>query len=120
MQHFGKGDVEIGGPSDRNNGFVSAAAFIAKDHDNETFVFKRFDELAARNILYLQAELLSLESKLHAFDEQIEKSEDPDVKDPARSWEVFAMEVEAGKEEATEKMKLITGIREKIKEYRMA
>jgi hypothetical protein len=118
MQYFGTSDVEGRELSDRNHGFASAARFIAQDHDNETFVFKRFDELAARNLLYLQAELLSLESRLRAFDEQVKRSEDPDVKDAARSWEVFTMEINGKNEEAIGKMKLIMAIREKVKEYR--
>jgi uncharacterized protein DUF6594 len=118
MQSFVNCDEESGRYLDPNHGFASAASFIAEDYDEETFVFKRFNELAARNILYLQAGLLSLESELRAFDEQIKKSADLDVKDTARSWEAFTMQLDMGNELATDRMKLIISIRAKIKEYR--
>jgi hypothetical protein len=56
-------DVETGRirPLD---GFPSLADFIASDHDRTSLVFKRFDKLAARNLLYLQSELAELEAKL--------------------------------------------------------
>jgi hypothetical protein len=56
-------DVEIGRvrPLD---GFPSLSDFIASDHDRTSLVFRRFDRLAARNLLYLQSELAALEAKL--------------------------------------------------------
>lgn len=35
------------------NGFPAVAAWIARDLDNETFIFRKFDELTARNLLHL-------------------------------------------------------------------
>lgn len=51
------------------DGFPALAAFIASDRDRTTAIFKRFDRLAARNLLYLQSQLAALEEQLDASDE---------------------------------------------------
>lgn len=57
-------DVEAGRCSARSlDGFPSLAEFIASDPDHTSLVFRRFDKLAARNLLYLQSELAELEAK---------------------------------------------------------
>ncbi len=38
-----------------NEGFAQVAEWVALDPDNELFVFRKFDKLAVRNLLYLQA-----------------------------------------------------------------
>jgi hypothetical protein len=58
-----RADVEIGRTRPLN-GFPSLSEFIASDHDRTSLVFRRFDRLAARNLLYLQSELAELEAKL--------------------------------------------------------
>lgn len=50
-------------------GFPSLAAFIASDRDRSTLIYKRFDRLAARNLLILQSELAELQSRLDAYDQ---------------------------------------------------
>ena len=49
-------------------GYAAVAAWIALDPDSETFVFRKFDRLAARNLLYLQSELLAVEKDLDRLD----------------------------------------------------
>jgi hypothetical protein len=44
-----------------SNGYATAASSIAQDPDKETYVFRRFDRLTARNLLNLQGELLALQ-----------------------------------------------------------
>ena len=44
-------------------GYPSLAAFIASDKDKSTVIYRRFDRLSARNLLYLQSELAELEAK---------------------------------------------------------
>jgi hypothetical protein len=56
-------DVETGRTRPLD-GFPSLSEFIASDHDRTSLVFRRFDRLAARNLLYLQSELAELEAKL--------------------------------------------------------
>ena len=111
-------DVEKGSINDRTNGYASLASFIARDPDNETYIYRKFDELSARNLLYLQSELLYLEVRLKRLDDEVRGSDDPDMHDAARTWEEFTRQLELGDPKAKEKMDLIIKLRSKIKEYR--
>ena len=111
-------DVEKVPIDDRKNGYASLASFIALDPDNETFIYRKFDELSARNLLYLQSELLYLERKLKRLDDEVRRTDDPDVQDAARTWEELIRQVDDGEPNAQEKMNLIIQMRAKIKEYR--
>ncbi|UKZ82730.1 hypothetical protein TrVFT333_010526 [Trichoderma virens FT-333] len=51
---------------DHPGGYPSLASFIGSDKD--FFIFRRFSALSARNLLYLQDELLELESRLQEID----------------------------------------------------
>src|SRR5450432_3443155 len=44
------------------NGFPRVADKIASDPDKTTTIYRRFDRLSARNLLYLEAELAELEA----------------------------------------------------------
>src|SRR5437762_10304769 len=50
-------------------GYPRFAAFIAHDADKSTTIFRRFERLAARNLLYLEGELFELEAKQDKLDE---------------------------------------------------
>lgn len=49
-------------------GIAEFAAYIGSDRD--LALFRRFDTLGARTLLYLQLELLALEEQLHEYDEE--------------------------------------------------
>ncbi|KAF2828506.1 hypothetical protein CC86DRAFT_437849 [Ophiobolus disseminans] len=101
-------------------GYPSLAAFIASDRDRTTLIYKRFDELAARNLLYLQSELAELQSKQRAFDQE-DLVADMHTKQCARNYTDFkkAALVNGGaKQEA--RWKLAKQVRETLKEYREA
>lgn len=98
-------------------GFASVARWISFDPDNETFIYRKFSELAARNLLYLQCELLVLEKQLNDLDQNDTKSDDMDLKDAARTWETFAQQYEDGIKEAKDRMDIILRLRAKLKEY---
>jgi hypothetical protein len=105
----------------RGEGYGAVAAWIARDPDNETFVFRKFDELGARNLLYLQSEVLELEHKLEEFDRSMvdsHSSKKVNMILADMSWEEFTGQLEADETEARARMRLITDIRAKIKEYR--
>ncbi|RYP14827.1 hypothetical protein DL765_006128 [Monosporascus sp. GIB2] len=110
----------LGLPNDRKEGFANVARWIALDNDNETFVYGKFDELAARNLLYLQSELLVLEKQLNELDKNDANSEDLDLKDAARTWETLTQQSDTGNEEMRVRMDLIVRIRVKLKEYHEA
>jgi len=57
------GDVELCHDVRRPlDGYPSLAKDIASDPDRTSLVFRRFDQLAVRNLLYLQSELVELEA----------------------------------------------------------
>lgn len=102
----------------RKNGYASVAAWIARDPDNETFVYRRFDKLSARNLLHFQSELLMLEQRIEELDQEVQKSKSLDMKEAARTWEVLVKQNEQGDSKAQESIKLLAELRTKLKEYR--
>ncbi|KAF2822691.1 hypothetical protein CC86DRAFT_300463 [Ophiobolus disseminans] len=102
------------------SGFPSLAAFISSDKDRTTLIFKRFDELAARNILYLQSELAELQWKQQAFDEEDLKA-DMATKQCARNYINFERAAtQQSNAKQKERKELVKEIRRTLKEYRKA
>jgi hypothetical protein len=100
-------------------GFAAVADWMAQDRDTETFIYRKFDDLGARNLLYLQCELLVLRKKLIEYDRRAARVDaDMNLKDAARTWEVLVEQCEAGNEDSEKFMKLIKELRLKVKEYR--
>lgn len=52
----------------RIEGYPSFAYFIARDGD--AAIYRKFDQLSARSLLYLQSELHELEGKLRQLDRE--------------------------------------------------
>ncbi|KAK5662246.1 hypothetical protein OQA88_8151 [Cercophora sp. LCS_1] len=107
----------------RKEGFAQLAQWITLDADNDTSIYRKFGELGARNLLYLQAELFALERDLEKIDEEdvLRFAEgDLDAKDLASTWEQLVVRFGRGDEEARRRMELILKIREKVKEYHEA
>ena len=99
-------------------GYPSLAAFIARDPDHSTAIYRRFDRLSARNLLHLQAELATLEKRQDELDKQDLMSDELDAKEKARNWDTLLARAESGRDdEAEERVKTAKAIREKIKEY---
>ncbi|CVK85336.1 uncharacterized protein FPRN_06787 [Fusarium proliferatum] len=101
-------------------GFSALSSWIVSDSDQELLVFRKFREISARNLLYLQCELLSIESRLKAWDKQVEGSNDTVLEQVAETWEVMIEQAEAGKTEAKDMLELVKLLRIKIKEYHEA
>ncbi|GFG18546.1 hypothetical protein IFM61392_10601, partial [Aspergillus lentulus] len=80
--------------------FANVARWIALDCDGEVFIYRKFSELAARNLLYLQCELLDLEKHFNELDSNDAGSDDMDIKDAARTWETLTQQCESGNKEA--------------------
>lgn len=98
-------------------GYPSLAEFITSDRSKSTVIFNRFDRLSARNLLYLQAELVELEARQDAFDKE-DASADLDGKQSRRDWGVFKKRSEDPlNQRERDRMELVKQIREKIKEY---
>ncbi|KAI0468743.1 hypothetical protein F4859DRAFT_201490 [Xylaria cf. heliscus] len=103
-------------------GYAAVAGWIALDPDSETFVFRKFDRLAARNLLCIQSELLSIEKELAAFDNQDAQAAQDDLqaKDAARTWETLVSRGRAGDDGSRRRLELLERLRSKIKEYHEA
>jgi hypothetical protein len=106
------------------DGYAEVARWMSEDPDNETLVFRKFDELTIHNLLYLQSEVLELEERLHMMNKAVSGGYDMDQKDAAREWEVLKNH-DAGDndrpevvEAARKRMSLILEMRSKLKEYR--
>ncbi|KAF2084079.1 hypothetical protein K490DRAFT_49917 [Saccharata proteae CBS 121410] len=80
----------------------------------ETFIFRRFGALNARNLLYLQAELVELESQLRKAELADNTSNVSAKRRYARSWVRLKKSHEDGDEV---QLKLVRSIRETLKEY---
>ena len=77
-------NVELGHIRD---GYPALAAWIGRDPDNETFVFRKFDRLSARNLLHLQCQLIQLEDEIDKLDDEARKSSNLDTRQASRRWE---------------------------------
>ena len=76
-------------------GFPQTSDFIAKDPAKTTVIFRRFDQLAVRNLLQLEARLAALENLQKEYDrDDVEFNNDNEpITTVARSWEDFAVMV---------------------------
>jgi len=100
----------------RRDGYPALAEWVARDPDHETFIFRRFDRLAARNLLNLQSELVGIENKLDRMDEDSRSRRDVGL----RCWETFVEEVEGqdNQRNAKERRRLYDELERKLKDYR--
>ena len=100
-------------------GLPSLANFIASDRDRTTLLFGRFDELAARNLLYLQSELAELRLKQRAFDQEDLRGSDMLAKDSARHFAKFEeAAMDPNNQKQKERWELMLRIRSTLREYR--
>lgn len=108
-------DVEMASFRD---GYPSLAEWISRDPDYETFIFRRFDRLAARNLLNLQSELVGIEAKLDRLDEDARVRRDPGL----RYWETWEDDLEdpqrPGHEAAIKRKALFNRLEKKMEDYR--
>lgn len=114
-------------------GFGALASLIASDADHTTAVYKRFDKLAARDLLHYECELLELEARQDQYDREdaldAEKQDSADdlqmrIRINARDWASFkhaaATDAAASGDKAArwkKRMDLAMEIRSTLKEY---
>ena len=113
-------DLELGqmplSPNPRLNGYPSFANFIAADAD--AAIYRKYERLSARHLLYLQSELHELEGQLEELDFKDVKDGDtvgPEAKKLARLWPHFS---QGNSEKALQHRKLQNSIGHKLKAYR--
>ena len=111
-------DIELAAPKkEYANGFASVAAFIAKDADNTSTIYHRFDRLAARNLLHLQSKLQNLGVAQDELDDDCLGTHDRDSTRAATSREDFESLAEAGGSEE-ERMEAAREMERASKTYR--
>lgn len=90
-------------------GYAQWASWLASGPDSETFVFRKFDDLAAINLLYLQSELLETEERLARLNKAATRSKDMDLLRGTREYEALLRQCEppGAREDALERMVLI-------------
>ena len=99
------------------NGYSSLATFLSSDRDKSTTIYRRFDNLSARNLLILQSELMELEALQEKYDTE-DRSLSTNEKASMRNWAILEREAkEFDNARAKERIRLTLEIRAKIKEY---
>lgn len=103
-------------------GFAEFAEFIGSE--DELSLYKGFSALAARNLLYLQAELLFTARKLAVMDAKDKniirngnKKGKADTDAAARAWEGIVCQIEANDQGGRERMELILKVRKLMRVY---
>lgn len=100
-----------------NEGFAAVAEWIALDADNETFIFRKFDKLAARRLLYMQARIITLEKQLELLDKEVVESKDMSLKDAAKTWEQLMAHAAEGHEQGRRMLQLLNEIDEALEKF---
>ncbi|KAG6365558.1 hypothetical protein INS49_007169 [Diaporthe citri] len=124
------------------SGFGSLASFMASDSDHSPFVFRRFDKLAARDLLYYQSQLAQMQAEQDELDVHdridINSTEDGGeehrdrIRDCVQDWKCFEQAalhsaslaqnpaVGTSSEAWKKRMDLAMRIRTTLKDYREA
>jgi hypothetical protein len=80
-------------------------------------IVRSFSGLGYRNILYLHAELVSLEAALHKVEKSDEESSDPVRTNYRRCWQWLKTSESAPSSEMSQQCHLVLEIRKVLKEY---
>ena len=99
----------------RPDGYPSLARFITSHRDHSTAIYCHYEDLGARDLLYLQSELAELEARQVTYDEEdLEGSMDDAA--CSRDWNAFKR-LSVNDDRQKHKMELVRQIRETMKEY---
>ena len=104
-------------PNDSHN-YRTFTSFMTSDP--ELLIFRRFDHINVRNLLYLQSELMALEARLKECDEQDAADGTMDAMLSSKCWESIEIGAAEGRPREAERMKLIRDIELATKRYSMA
>ncbi|KAJ9615834.1 hypothetical protein H2200_001911 [Cladophialophora chaetospira] len=119
------------------NGYPSLASFVAYDQSqHSTSIFRRFDNLSARNLLHLQSQVAELEARQRCLDEEDFAADDDLTIARCRDWgqlmSASTMEPETGANRAQKdednrqrhaaqvRIELAKDIQAKLAEYQQA
>lgn len=97
----------------RLEGYPSFAEFITQDKD--AAIYRKFEHLSARSLLYMQSELHDLEGQLEKLDEEDARDKyNEELQKASRSWKHY----HSNGGRAEEHRRLQRKIKGKIREYR--
>lgn len=100
------------------HGYPSFADFISSDPDRRTVMYRRFDFLSARNLLYFQSELSELEAQLFAFDrEDFQKAKGSDFDESRGDWNMLQEKARDATSMEKQRLDLVMRIREILEKY---
>ncbi|GJN86179.1 hypothetical protein PLIIFM63780_009758 [Purpureocillium lilacinum] len=99
-------------------GFPRLASRMAMSPDYETFIFRRYDRLSARNLLHLESRLAYLDWKLSQADQEAALSQDNETLRSVRVWEAFEDHARDPSRPECARMKIAEQVREALQEYR--
>ena len=123
-------DLELGpdigpqsepGATSKCSGFIAVSSKIAYDPDKSTTIYRRFDRLSARNLLFYQAELAELEyqqMRLDKMDWEARAQEDMEAIKCQMDWGAFERAAQCPGREM-KKMAVAKKIRNTLEKYRM-
>lgn len=98
------------------DGYPRFSAFLVDDPDKTGTIFRRFDRTSARNLLYLENELSSLEVRLDGLENECYLNHSTAVY--VRNWTALNNAADRGEIKAIEIRSLVIVLREKVREYR--
>jgi hypothetical protein len=102
-------------PEGFRDGYPALAKWMAYDPDSESLIFRKFDQLAVRNMLHLQSQCLDLEAELECFDNEARGSE---ILSLSRH-ETFVGNAKVSTNEREQlRMKFMDALDDKMKKYR--
>ncbi|KIY01828.1 uncharacterized protein Z520_01966 [Fonsecaea multimorphosa CBS 102226] len=111
------------------SGYADLATFISSDADGDTAIFKSFNTLASRDLLYMQSELAELEAKLGDMDREdakhrLQSASWQTMSTASRDWGALKSATVSSpspmQAHFKKRMEHIVTIRQKLKEYREA
>lgn len=107
-------DIELGAIRD---GYPALAAWIARDPDNEAFVFRKFGRLGARNILHLQSQLIAIEHEVDQLDGEARRSNDLETRQSSRRWETLMEHAGDANRPEHKRVEKLNELRTLLREY---
>jgi hypothetical protein len=98
-------------------GYPALAEWTAHIPAYEGFIFRRFDQLSARNLQHLESELALLEAQLQEEDAKASRSVDPDMHKARRNWSEFEKRSKDKKNLEFKRMKLVRKVEGTLRRY---
>ena len=110
--------LEVSGTTMKSFGIAAVADIIASDADQQLFIFRKFNNLAARNLLDMQNELQFLENRQEELDREVELSGDENLCKAVSNYDEFKENLKSH-HGLQERRRLKEQIEQQMHKYRM-